>query len=603
MKLSPIFQVDEKNCIECHQCIAVCPVKFSNDASKNFVDVNSDLCIGCGNCLNACKHDARKYVDDFDSFYADIKKGVKTIAIVAPSIAANYPDQYLNFNGFLKDMGVKAIFDVSFGAELTIKSYIEHIKKNDPQCVIAQPCAAIVTYIEIYKPELLKYLAPADSPMLHTVKMIGHYYPQFKDHKIIAVSPCLAKQREFQEVKGVNYNVTYKSFDKYLEKNHVNLLSFEKVDYDNKSAERAVLFSSPGGLMRTAQRELKDSKLTIRKIEGTENVYPYLEKLNDQIEKGLSPKLIDCLNCSMGCNGGPGTNKSDSSLDELEYFVEKRSTELRANYSQKNRWYKLLGKQKLSQVINSYWKPDLYSRSYSDLSSNNNIKYPNESEIEEIYNSMSKYDKSDIYDCSSCGYNSCEKMAIAIFNGLNKPENCHYHNMYKIQEVRNKVIKAIDVVESKLILINGLVQDNARLAEVVNKDFMAITSMIKNDFDVMHKFEAIVETIKGISQQTNILSLNAAIEAARAGNLGRGFAVVAKEVQNLAENSRNEVVKILPYLEELDQSMNNINNGIVNVLNEISNTNKLSKEAADAIVSVTEATSQLSQDAKQSTGN
>jgi len=44
--------------------------------------------------------------------------------------------------------------------------------------------------------------------------------------------------------------------------------------------------------------------------------------------------------------------------------------------------------------------------------------------------SMHKYGDNDIYDCSACGYKSCELMAKAIHNGLNKPENCHHFNLY-----------------------------------------------------------------------------------------------------------------------------------------------------------------------------
>jgi iron only hydrogenase large subunit-like protein len=101
-----------------------------------------------------------------------IKFNKDVVAIAAPAVAANFPDLYLNLNGWLKSLGVAAVFDVSFGAELTIKSYLEHQKENNPKAIIAQPCPAIVTYIEIYRPELVKYLAPADSPMLHTIKMI-----------------------------------------------------------------------------------------------------------------------------------------------------------------------------------------------------------------------------------------------------------------------------------------------------------------------------------------------------------------------------------------------------------------------------------------------
>ena len=49
---------------------------------------------------------------------------------MAPAIASNFPDTYLNINGWLRSLGVEAVFDVSFGAELTVKSYLEHIKAN-----------------------------------------------------------------------------------------------------------------------------------------------------------------------------------------------------------------------------------------------------------------------------------------------------------------------------------------------------------------------------------------------------------------------------------------------------------------------------------------
>ena len=370
--LTPVIQVDEAKCINCYACITDCPVKLCMDASGDKISINPDLCIGCGNCISVCTHKARTLIDDTPRFFSDLKNGTKMIAIVAPAVASVFPEKFLKLNGWLKSLGVEAFFDVSFGAELTVISYLDYIKDKNPRTVIAQPCPAIVTFIEIYHPELIPYLAPADSPMLHTIRLVTEYFPQYKNHKTVVISPCIAKRREFNETGLGDYNVTMLSLKDYLLSQNQDLAIFPEIEYTNPHPERAVGFSTPGGLLDTAERFVPGIRRKTHKVEGIHTIYPYLIEMSELMHTDVEiPLLIDCLNCEKGCNGGHGTGNSKEPLPLLENPISERKTKLEEYHKTEKgeKTYK-----KYHKMLDKFWKKNLYTRNYCDLSSNNYIK-------------------------------------------------------------------------------------------------------------------------------------------------------------------------------------------------------------------------------------
>ncbi|MBI9108398.1 MAG: 4Fe-4S binding protein [Spirochaetales bacterium] len=589
--LRKIVEVDKDKCVNCHACIGACPVKFCNDGSGDHVTINEQLCIGCGSCITACTHEARYGLDDFSIFLDACNNGDRIIAITAPAAASNFPGEYLKLNGWLKTLGVSAFFDVSFGAELTIKSYLEHVKKNKPKTVISQPCPAIVTYIETYKPELLPFLAPADSPMLHTIKMIKEYYKKYSSYKVAVISPCYAKKREFDETGFGDFNITYKSISSYLTDNNLDLSIYNDVDFMNSAAERAVLFSTPGGLMRTLEREAPKVSRGTRKIEGPDIIYNYLDHLTDSIEGGKVPAVIDCLNCELGCNGGPGTMNIGKSPDDIEYAVEQRNLQMQARY--KGIRTKAGAAARVRRTVNKYWKKNLYDRSYIDRSSQNNIIYPDDAELTVVYKELHKYIEKDHLNCGACGYGSCRGMAIAIFNNLNKVENCfHYERLNRKEmsslltrrlkesitnimnfvmvlsgdekngeESKSGIAKIFDLSkENKDIVNNGVsyIEDTILKMTEIQETSNDTIGGIQNLGDQIEGIWEIVGIINGIAAQTKIIAFNAELEASSAGEKGKNFEIVASEIRRLADNTVLSTQEIRKRIKEIQQSSSNL---------------------------------------------
>jgi len=426
--------------------------------------------------------------------------------IVAPAILYNFKN-YKNLIGWLKSIGVKLVYDISFGADITTWAYLKLYEENANQSIISQPCPVIVNYIEHFEPSLLQNLAPVHSPTLCAAIYLKKY--QGFDGKIAMLSPCIAKETEFLDPNTqnyVNYNVTVSHLKQYLSDNKIHLEDFPHSDFDNIQSNLGYTFSRPGGLKENVDF-YTNSGVWIKQTEGVEHFMEYLQEYKNRkkLNKPI-PQLVDILNCIKGCNCGTGTN-NDVELDDIDFETNKLKKDFlrkEQNRAEQNPLFVMFEKE---------LNPKDFARQYEDKSAlRKPIKKKGEQEIAEaikkVYKDLGKdtWEKQH-HNCNACGFHTCENFAKAVAEDRAIINSCYYF--------------AYAALHTKLVNIEETL--NVNLGKTVSK---------------LQEIEVNQGVLKGVAKNINLIAINASIEAASAGAYGKGFTVVASEIKKLADRSK-----------------------------------------------------------------
>lgn len=155
-----------------------------------------------------------------------------------------------------------------------------------------------------------------------------------------------------------------------------------------------------------------------------------------------------------------------------------------------------------------------------------------------------------------------------------------------VEEVSRRTVEANDAslsaakgTKSGKLIVDKNVEEANALAENIDQASQVVEQLAADSRNV----DTVLEVIRGIAEQTNLLALNAAIEAARAGEAGRGFAVVADEVRTLSQRTQESTLEIQKIVEQLQLGAGNAVKVMETGTEKAKNASKISEDAGEAL--------------------
>ncbi|QIR15385.1 methyl-accepting chemotaxis protein [Shewanella aestuarii] len=158
---------------------------------------------------------------------------------------------------------------------------------------------------------------------------------------------------------------------------------------------------------------------------------------------------------------------------------------------------------------------------------------------------------------------------------------------------------SVNAAEQQGINAHRLTQESATTISLLETQIESAGKNIQILDDEVSNIASVLQVIQGIAEQTNLLALNAAIEAARAGEQGRGFAVVADEVRQLAQRTQTSTEQIKQMIDKLQKATQDAKSSVVQSIATSEETVTKSVRVADELKNIAQSLSDIAHMSQQ----